>query len=159
MSKKTLERVLSPAEVEEINEAVNSYGKDVDEENRAFSFRVDPDDQILLSYPQRGETYLIKGPEAAERHPNNEGMYPELERNNHEGPVFFNEDERRELDKDSNLLIGDHGQVKDEDTENWLRHRLDHLNAYITANRDVVKIINFEEEEVTASIDGENYRI
>lgn len=159
MSKKTLERVLSPAEAEEINEAVNSYGKDVDEGTSVFTFRVDPGDQVLLSYPQRGETYAIKGSALAERHPENDSMYPELERNDHEGPVFFNEDERRELDRDSNLLIGDYSQVKDEDTENWLRHRLDHLNAYITANRDVVKIINFEEEELSLNLEGEEYRI
>ena len=159
MSKKILERVLSPAEADEINEAVNSYGKDVSEGTSVFTFRVDPDDQVLLSYPQRGETYGIKGAALAEKHPENDSMYPELERNDHEGPVFFNEDERRELDRDSNLLIGDYGQVKDEDTENWLRHRLDHLNAYLTANRDVVKIINFEEEEISLTLEGEEYRI
>lgn len=156
---KTIERVLSPKEIEEINEAVNSYGQEVGEETTVFSFRVDPKDQVLVSYPQRGETYAIKGSDAAERHPQNSQMYPELESNNHEGPVFFNEDERRELDRDSNLLLGDYGQVKDENTENWLRHRLDHLNAYITANRDVVKAINFEDEELSVSIEGDKYKI
>ena len=159
MEGKTLERVLGPEEAKEINEAVNSYGKDVGEGTRVFTLRVDPEDHVLLSYPQRGETYSIKGSSQAEKHPQNDNIYPELERNSHEGPVFFNEDERRELSRDSNLLIGDYGQVKDEDTGNWLRHRLDYLNAYITANRDVVKVINFEEEELSFTIEGEEYRI
>lgn len=159
MPNKTLKRVLGPAEAEEINEAVNSYGKEVEEGTDVLTFRVDPEDQILLRYSNQDEIYAIKGHKAAERYPGNEGLYPELEDKSHEGPVFFQEDERRELDGDSNLLIGDGRKVKDEDTENWLRHRIDYLNAYITANRDVVKLINFEEEEMSLTIEGEEYRI
>ena len=158
MSNKTLKRVLGPAEAEEINEAVKSYGKEVDEGTEVLTFRIDPEDQTLLRYPDQDRIYAIKGQNAAERYPSDEGLYPELEDYSHEGPVFFQGDERRELDNDSNLLIGS-CKVKDEDTENWLRHRIDHLNAYITANRDVVKVINFEEEEMTLTVEGEEYRI
>lgn len=156
---KSIERKLSQAEVEQINNSVQSYGKQVDEATSVLTVRIDPEDDTLLEH--QDEYFSIKGSVAAEEYPADDGLYPELESQEHEGPVFFNEDERRELDQDSNLLLGDYGQTRDQDTEGWniVQQRMEDVNAYITANRNVVKIVNFNEEEITLNIEGEKYEI
>ncbi|WEL22885.1 hypothetical protein [Candidatus Nanohalovita haloferacivicina] len=159
-SAKHVKRKLSEKEIEQINSAVNSYGKEVDRETEILTVKIDPEDDGLLKH--QDEYFSIKGPETAEEYPTDDGIYPELDTYEHEGPVFFNEDERRELDRESNILIGDHSQTRNHDTNGWniVNRRMDGVNAYITANRSVVKIVNFDEDkELTLNIDGEKYEI
>lgn len=156
---KHVKRKLSEKEIEQINNAVNSYGKEVDRQTEILTVKIDPKDDGLLKH--QDEYFSIKGPETAEEYPTDDGMYPELDSMEHEGPVFFNEDERKELERDSNILIGNYGQTRDHDTNGWniVNRRMDDVNTYITANRSVVKIVNFDEEEITLNIDGEEYKI
>lgn len=158
-STKAVERVISQAEIEKINKAVKSYGKQVDGSTRILTARIEEDSEALLSYPSKDHIYHIKGCEAAENFDSG-GLYPELEPD-YETPVFFNNKEARELDEDSNILIGEHGQVRDQNPEGWniVNTRLENVQCYLTASRDVVKVVNFEDEEILLNIDGEKYSL